>query len=128
MWQIYFQVSNFKEIYFLDSNNNNNQLIHPTYSKDGAWLKHFGLSNSLCIYITRLITNHTPIGKYRLRFFSSKLYTYLCGNSPIKIRSHILYKCVQYMKSWNLKQESLKDVFIFLKFNSEAFYFQEGII
>ena len=127
-WQIYFQVSDFKEKHFLNLNNNNNQSIHLTYSKDGAWLKHFGLSNSLCIYITRLITNHTPIDKYKLKFFPNKLYTCLYGNFSIKIRSHILYKYVQYIKSWNSKQESLKDILMFLKFNLGAFYFQEGII
>ena len=57
-WQMYFQASEYKERNFLDLNNNNNHHIHPIYTKDRAWLKHFGLSNSVCAQITRLITNH----------------------------------------------------------------------
>jgi len=63
-----FQTSDLKEKHFLDLLNNNN-IIKPLYIKDRLWLKHFGYSNSLCARATRLITNHAPIGEYRLRFF-----------------------------------------------------------
>ena len=69
---MYFQASDYKGKYFLKLNNDDNQLIYSIYSKGSTWLKYFGLSNSLCVYITRLITNHTPIGEYRLRFFLNK--------------------------------------------------------
>ena len=55
---MYFQVSDLKGKHFLDLNNNDNKPIHPTYSEDSAWLKHFSLSNLLCAHITRLITSH----------------------------------------------------------------------
>ena len=45
-WQMYFQASNYKKRHFLDLNNDNDKPICPTYSKGGAWLKHFSLSNS----------------------------------------------------------------------------------
>ena len=64
-WQMYFQAFKYKRNHFLDLNNDNNQSIHPTYSKGGAWLKYFSLCNSLCVCITRLITNHASIDKYK---------------------------------------------------------------
>ena len=85
---MYFQVSDYKGKHFLELNNNNNEPICSIYSKGGAWLKHFGFSNSLCTCITRLITNHAPIGEYRLRFFPNKPLTCPCGNFPIETRAH----------------------------------------
>jgi len=41
----------------------------------------------------------------------------------IEIRTYILHECVQYIKLWNPKQKSLKDVLIFLKLNLDAFFF-----
>ena len=121
---MYFQASEYKERNFLNLNDDNNQPIHPTYSKDSAWLKHFGLSNSMCAHVTRLITNHASIGEYRLRFFPKESSACLCGNSPIEMRMYILH---EYRKSWDPKRESLKDVLTFLEFNPGAFCFQEGI-
>ena len=74
---MYFQALEYKEMKFLKLNNNNYQLICPTYSKSSAWLKYFSLSNSICTCITRLITNHAFIDKYSLRFFSKESFTYL---------------------------------------------------
>ena len=102
-WQSYFQAFDYKRKQFLDLNNNNGLPICPTYSKDRAWLKHFGLSNLLCTHITRLITNYAPIGEYRLQFFSNKSFACHYSNSPIEMRTHILYGCVCYRKSWNPK-------------------------
>ena len=42
-WQMYFQASEYKGRNFLELNDNDHQPICPTYSKGGAWLKHFGL-------------------------------------------------------------------------------------
>ena len=75
-YQIYFQISNYKKRNFLNLNNDDNQLLHPTYSKDSIWLKHVSLSNLLCAYFIRLITNHALIGEYKQRFFSNKSVTY----------------------------------------------------
>ena len=124
---MYFQASEYKERNFLDLNNDNNQHIHPTYTKSGAWLKYFSPSNLRCICITRLITDYAPISQYRLRFFSKEPFVCLYDNYSIETRRHILFECSQYKKSWNLKRESLKDVLTFLKFNFEASCFQEGI-
>jgi len=103
-WQIYFQVSDYKRKHFLDLNNDNNQLIHPIYSKDGTWLKYFSFFNLLCAHIIRLITNHTSINKYRLRrFFPNNSFTCLCSNFPTETRIHILHEYIQYIKLWNHK-------------------------
>ena len=127
-WQMTFQASEYKGRNFLNLNNDDNQPICPTYSKDGAWLKHFSLLNSMCTCITRLITNHTSIGKYWLRFFPKEFFTCMCKEYPIEIRRHILFNCTRYKKCWNSKRKSLKDVLTFLEFNPGAFCFQEGII
>ena len=126
-WQMYFQASEYKGRNFLNLNNNNNQPIHPMYFKDSAWLKHFSFSNLICVCITRLIMNHTSIGKYELRFFPRELFTCTCRNYPIEIRRHILFDCAWYNKSWNPKRKSLNDVLTFLEFNPGAFCFQESI-
>jgi len=115
---MYFQASGYKGRNFLELNDNDHWPIHLTYSKGGAWLKHFSLSNSMCTCITRLIMNHTPIGEYRLRFFPKESFTCMCGEYPIETRRHILFGCAWYKKSWNLKKESLKDILTFLEFNS----------
>ena len=78
---MYFQASEYKGRNFLDLNNDDNQPICPMYSKGGAWLKHFGLSNLMCVCITRLIMNHAPIGEYRLRFFPKEPFA--CTTSLI---------------------------------------------
>lgn len=122
-----FQASNYREKNFLDLNNDGRNPICLSYSKGGAWLKYFSLSNSPCTYITRFITNHVPIGRYKQRFFTNKSIACSCGNTPIKTRAHILYDCKQYQKLQNTKQESIEDVFTFLKFNHGMFCFQESI-
>jgi len=122
-----FQVSDYKGRNFFDLNNNDNQPICWTYSKGGVWLKHLGLSNSMCAHVTRLIMNHVPIGKYWLKFFPKEFFACMCRECPIEMRRHILFDCARYKKSWNSKRESLKGVLMFLEFNLRAFCFQEGI-
>ena len=96
-WQMYFQASNYKRKHFLDLNNDNNHSIQPIYSKGSAWLKHFGLSNLLYVCITRLITNHTPISKYRLRFFSNKPFKCLLWQLFYQNKnSHSIWTCTVY--------------------------------
>jgi len=45
----------------------------------------FEHSNGLCAHASRAITNHTPIGEYRLRFFSREEFKCLCDLYPIKL-------------------------------------------
>ena len=70
----------------------NSTSIKPYAAKGSPWLKFFGHSNSLCTRAIRAIVNHTPIGKYRLRFFSQEEFKCPCGFYPIKSRCYILYK------------------------------------
>ena len=46
-----FQGSEYREWNFLELNNNDNQPIHLTYSKNGVWLKHFDLLISICVWL-----------------------------------------------------------------------------
>ena len=69
---MYFQASDLRGRNFLDLNDNDNKPIQLSYSKGESWLKHFSVSNSLCTQVTRLITNHAPIGEYRKRFFPNE--------------------------------------------------------
>ena len=125
-WQMYFQASDLRGRNFLDLNDDDDKLIQPSYSKGGSWLKHFSMSNSLCAWVTRLITNHASIGEYRKRFFNEPT-SCPCGQAPLETRDHILYDCECYQQLWNPKRDSLKDVLTFLDHNPGAFCFQEGI-
>ena len=79
VWKIIFQASNLKGSHFLDLVDNNNNFIEPMYIKGGSWLKSFDHSNLLCTQATRAITNHAPIGEYRLRFFSREEFKCPCS-------------------------------------------------
>jgi len=96
VWKITFQASNLEGNQFLDLLDNDNNIIELSYVKGGSWLKMFGHSISLCVCATRAITNHTPIGKYRLRFFPRKEFKCLYGVYPIESRRYIFYKCGRY--------------------------------
>ena len=74
-----FQASNHKGNQFLDLLDDDNNIIEPSYVKGGLWLKTIGHSNSLCTCATRAITNHAPIGEYRLRFFPREEFKCPCG-------------------------------------------------
>jgi len=67
----------------LDLLDDDNNIIEPSYVKEGSWLKTFGYLNSLYVCATRAIMNHTPIGEYKLRFFSRKEFKCLCGIYPL---------------------------------------------
>jgi len=80
-----FQASDLKGRNFLDLVNGDNNILEPTYSKDGTWLQYFGHSNMLCASTTRAITNHAPIGEYQLCFFSNKEFSCPYGLYPIEL-------------------------------------------
>ena len=86
-----FQASDGKRKQFLNLLDDNSNDIEPSYVKDGPWLQVFGQLNTSCAYMTRVITNHAPIGEYRLRFFPREEFKCLCGMYPIKSRRHILH-------------------------------------
>jgi len=96
VWKITFQTSDLKGNQFLDLLDNNNNIIKLSYVKGRSWLKTFGYLNSLCAHATRAITNHAPIGKYRLRFFPKKEFKCPCNLYPIESRRHILYECGRF--------------------------------
>jgi len=59
-----FQASDLKGRHFLELVNSDNDILEPSYSKGGTWLKYFGHSNTLCARASRAITNHASIGEY----------------------------------------------------------------
>jgi len=124
-WKIIFQSLNFKEQQFLELYNDDNNPIEPSYTKGGLWLMHFSHSNLLFGKATRMITNHTSIGEYRLRFFSQKDFSYLCSN--YSIRHYIYHKCRRYNEYWNLRRDMISHFILFLEFNYSVFAFTSAI-
>ena len=105
-WKMTFQISDGKGKQFLDLLDDNSNDIEPSYIKGGLWLQVFGQSNLLYAQLTRAITNHAPIGEYRLRFFPRKEFKCLCGVYPIKSRRHILHNCSRFNGYWNLRRDT----------------------
>ena len=120
-----YQASDFKRNYFLDSLDNDYSPIKPTYMKSRSQLKLLDYLNSLYVRVTRAITNHTPIGKYQLRFFSKENFSCLYKSYPIETKGHILHECRRFNNYWNLNRNLLSYFIAFLKFNPRAFCFMK---
>ena len=125
-WKMTFQTLDRKGRHFLDLVDNNYNIIEPAYTKEGPWLQVFSHSNSLCACATRAITNHTPIGEYRLRFFPNEDFKCPCSNYPIKTRRHILHECTRFNRYWNPRRDSLSHFTMFLIANPYAFAFSDN--
>jgi len=91
--------------------------------KENYGLKAIGHSNSLYIWATRAITNYTPTGEYRLRFFLREEFKCPCGRYPIESKCYILYKCSRFNGYWNLRKDTLSYLVMFLEFNPSTFSF-----
>ena len=124
-WKKMFQASDGKGNNFLDLLDDDFNPIEPSYTKGGPWLQVFGHSNSLCAQATRAITNHAPIGEYRLRFLPSMDFSCPCNNYPIESRRHILHECKRFNGSWNPRRDSLNHFVMFLIANPNAFAFTD---
>ena len=107
--------------------NNDLTNIEPSYTKGGPWISHFGHSNSLCARATQAITNHAPIGEYRLRFFPREEFSCPCRSHPIESRRHILHECRRFSKYWNPMRDTISQFVSFLELNLNAFSFGESI-
>ena len=118
-----FQASDFKEKQFLDLLDSNNNIVKLSYIKGRSWLKFFSHSNLLCARASRTITNHAPISKYRLRFFSREEFKCLYRLYLIKTRHYILYECQWFNKYWNSRRDSISHFVMFLKSNPSVFSF-----
>ena len=126
-WKMTFQASDLKKCQFLDLYDEDNNPLELSYAKRGTWLKYFGHSNSLCTRVTRAITNHAPIGEYRLIFFLWEDFRCLCSNYLIETRQHILYECRRYNEYWNLRRDTINHFILFLEFNHRVFTFESAI-
>jgi len=124
VWKMTFQALDLKGKQFLDDDNN---IIEPSYAKGGSWLKVFDHSNSLCAHASRAITNHAPIGEYRLRFFPREEFKCPCRSYPIESRYHILHECDRFNGYWNPRRDLLGQVVMFLVANLSAFTFTDNI-
>ena len=92
-WKMCFQAFDGKGNNFLDLLDDNFNIIEPSYIKGGLWLQTFGYSNSLYTRATRAITNHMPIGEFRLKFFPNEDFKCPYNKYSIKTRRHILHEC-----------------------------------
>ena len=104
-----------------------NENIVPACTKGSSQLKICGCPNTLMACLTRLITNHIPIGEYRLRLFPNEPLDCPCQKAEIETRQHSLFNCERFKKSWNPKRESIFDILTFLELNPGAFSFQDSI-
>ena len=125
-WKMTFQASEEKGNHFLDLLDDDLNSIEPSYIKDGPWLQMFGYFNSLCAHATRAISNHAPIGEYRLQFFPSLDFSCPCNNYPIETRRYILYECKRFNGYWNPRRDMLKHFVMFLIANLNAFTFNDN--
>jgi len=123
LWKMTFQASDGKGNQFLNLLDNDLNDIEPSYSKGGPWLQAFGHSNSLCARAVRAITNHAPIGEYRLRFFPNINFKCPYNNYPIETRRHILHECQRFNGYWNPRRDTLSHFVMFLTANLNAFAF-----
>ena len=121
-----FQALDRKGKHFLNLVDDNLNIIEPAYTKGGPWLQVFSHSNLLCARTMRAITNHAPIGEYRLRFFPNEDFKCLCNNCPIESRRHILYKCRRFNRYWNPRRDSLNHFTMFSITNPNAFAFTDN--
>ena len=122
-WKMMFQASDSKEKHFLDLVDGDDNPIEPSYTKGGSWLRFFSHSNSLCARASRMITNHTLIGEYRIRFFPRKDFSCPCRSYSIESRHHILHECRRFNNYWNLKRDLISHFVLFPEFNLGAFSF-----
>ena len=123
LWKMTFQASDGKGRNFLDLLDDKFNVIEPHFTKGGPWLQTFGHSNLLCAHAVRAITNHAPIGEYRLRFFPGMDFSCLCSNYPIETRRHILHECRRFNGCWNPRRDSLSHFVMFLTANPNVFAF-----
>ena len=121
-----FQASDLKERQFLNLLDKDFNIIKLYYAKREPWLKLFRHLNSLCVCTIRAITNHAPIGKYRLRFFPREEFKCLYRLYPIESRQHILHKCRRFNEYWNPRWDSLNHFVMFLEANPNTFTFNDN--
>jgi len=127
LWKMTFQALDGKGRQFLDLVDNNLETIEPSYIKGDPWLQSFGHFNSLCTQATRAITNHIPIGEYRLQFFPNEDFKCHCMSYPIKTRRHILHECTRHNRYWNPRRDALSHFIMFLSANLRTFAFIDNV-
>jgi len=120
-----FQALDLKGKQFLNLLDDDNNIIKLFYAKEEVWLKVFSYSNSLYTCASRAITNHTPTGEYRLRFFPRKKFKCPCRLYPIESRHHIFYEYDRFNRYWNPRRDFLDHFVIFLVANPSAFTFTD---
>ena len=88
-------------------------------------------NQALLSQFTRSVTNHAPIGEYRLHFFLQEPTTCPCG-VPIQSREHILCECPRYcshfssIASFYVGCNNFKTLVKFLTDNETSFTFEDA--
>jgi len=127
IWKMIFQALDGRGKQFLKLHDDDLNNIELSYIKGGPWLQTFRYSNTLCTCVTRVITNHAPIGEYRLRFFPKEEFKCPCGAYPIESRRHILHDYSRFNSYWNPGRDLLSHFVMFLKTNPNVFAFLNNI-
>ena len=127
IWKMMFQTSDSKGKQFLKLRDDDSNDIEPSHVKSSLWLQAFGQLNILCMRTMRVITNHAPIGEYKLRSFPREEFKCPCSVYPIKSRRHILHDCSRFNDYWNPRRDLLSHFLMFLKTNPNVFAFLNNI-
>ena len=62
-------------------------------------LKRTGASKLLCARMVRCLTDHSPIGAYRLRFFPDQPTHCSCDRPELQTRRHVFDRCTFYPRA-----------------------------
>jgi len=125
-WQKSFKDSKKKGQLLLEFEDNNEQVIKPTYAKGGSWLPHIRVSNSVCTRFMHMMLGHAPIEEYRQRFFPNMAIHCPCGEADVETREHIFMQCRQNEIALRLRDIRISSFVEFIIGNPTAFCFDNG--
>jgi len=123
-WKTSFHDSKKKEQLFLDFEDNKEQVIKPTYTKEGLWLPLIGILN--CARFIYMMLGHAPIGEYCQRFFPNSSYQCPCSEANIEIQEHIFMQCKLYDSSCCPRDINIMSFLKFIVGNPTSFCFGNG--
>lgn len=115
-----------KDQLFLEFKNNNKQVIKPTYAKEGSWLLHIGISNSVCARFTYMMLRYIPIEEYQQRFFSNMAIHCPCSKVNIETREYIFMQCKRYEATLCPRDICISSFVEFITSNPTSFCFDNG--
>ena len=125
-WQESFMSNPKRGQCFLDFEDENQNVIKPTYAKGSLWFPSIGFTNSLCAHFTCMTTGHAPIGEYQQRFFPHLPTSYLCNEAEIQTQEYIVMECDIHDPSTHPCNIIINSFVHFLVDNPSTFSFDNG--